>query len=404
MTLLALGALGKSILWEYLIVVIAVAAIFLVMPILFHLFPPRSQGIDGIGDAFAVAILGRIVMIILAFFLLLINPIRVLVKRWSEITAVSSVPGRIGYIVLILLPVLIALFFIFQVQISNWSFRRKYETGKGGYSKDPSEFRPVSEFYAELAKRGLTPTDEDRELQCRLNRPYGHRLTSGSLRYYYYPEAEFMAFEKEEFNDSATYNEFIPADSEKRAPVYIYNSILTKPSKDEDLRYAPIARYDDHTTIGPGRYPYSDDFYVEIKILFVDGAIYAPVGCSACWTVQRYEPFGEKMRGNRPYRVLLSESDKIVTYFKGKFYPDAGINDNGSRFEMSPNTAPGFLCDKYPVVNVGRLDRDAINRFAKELQDGVLKDVIEEHYRKQEEKARKAEEEEQKPEAKEEEE
>ena len=87
MTLLALGALGKSILWEYLIVVIAVAAIFLVMPILFRLFPPRSQGIDGIGDAFAVAILGRIVMIRR-------RPIRVDSDCTAIVASASVLPAR----------------------------------------------------------------------------------------------------------------------------------------------------------------------------------------------------------------------------------------------------------------------------------------------------------------------
>ena len=202
----------------------------------------------------------------------------------------------------------------------------------------------------------------------------------------YYPEATIMPLTEAEFHDDLSKNKILFPDSEENYPAYVYNAILLLPNDGSKLRYVPLARYDDFPCGKMSFRPHKEDYYIECKILCVDGNVYAIIGVSQSMDVR--ESFGQFLR---PCYMLLSETQKITTYYEGKYYPNGAIYNQCGGFEMLPNTReqsfgyPGKPVN-YPVRVVERVDLATINRIAAELQEGVLKESIEYHEAKRKER------------------
>ena len=170
----------------------------------------------------------------------------------------------------------------------------------------------------------------------------------------------------------------------KSFPVYIYNAILTLPSGDEKLQYAALGRFS-YGTYDYGNYrPELEDYYIECKILYVDGDIYAIIGID--------DSIGSYFDNNKthdryymyPYYMILSEKSSIKTYVRGRYHPKGAIEDDSSSFEMRANTLD--VDSKYPIKKVSKLNKNTINKVANELQNGILKKSIEEYHKGDKEK------------------
>ena len=260
--------------------------------------------------------------------------------------------------------------------IANLLYDAKYNTGKGSYAAKAETYRLPGEFYAELANRDLLFDEAtDGELLDRLNEKYAF---SEHSKYYFYTEGAMMAMGQSTFYDTINNKALVSKGSEGKAPYYVYNAILTMPSESEKLQYAPIARYDEQNYLSDNFCPFFEDCYVECKILYVDGDLYAIIGVS-----QSYDLKPESSMPEEPFVCILSEKESITTYVDGKYYPNGSIEDQGNSFEMRQNTKNrSTIFPNYPVRVVERLDRETINAVAAQLRDGLLKDKIDAHWSK----------------------
>ena len=379
----------KKIIIEYLIVILYLIFIFFIAPNLSKSMLGNNTGIDGIGQALAISILFRIVEYVIALIFFIIYPIRILISCKNEIKLIMPKIKRISCIIATIIPVLFSLLIILEVPITNTMYTLKYETGKNPYSVSQDNYRTAEDFQNDLTKRGLIFNENSNILLNKLNEKYKNEsgFQISNLKKYYYEEASLMALSKETFYDSKDNKDIITFNSSKKAPVYIYNAILTLPDKNEKLQYAAISRYDQQNYLNGNLYPYFEDYYIECKILYVDGDIYAIIGVSSSWDINRY--FDEHKSSskklfdyNQPYSVILSEKENITTFVNNKFYPNGAIENSGWTFEMIPNTNEKEWSSNYPIRKVDKLDVNTINSIAQELQDGVLKDSIEYHFKK----------------------
>ena len=367
-SILALTPLAKAILIEYVWVLVVVVLFFaLTFGGLLLIEKADKDSGSGFGGGLGIAIL--------------LVYVRIGVVIGTGIVAgIVNLIARIGVVVLIIFPMILLLGYLVGVffgrKIENHFFRKKYETGKDTYEKAPEEYRKTIEFYEALQERDLYCTEADKELMEKLNAPY----TIGNLlSKYYYTRGTIFAIEGETFKDNLSGNRWMAATSTERAPVFVYNAILTLPEPDGQLRYAPLARYEDET-YSPrtgNETPFFKDYYIECKIVCVDGDMYAIVGVGEAWTVHK------AFETVKPHFVILSETENIKTYCDGKYCPYGAVeNESCGQFVMHPNTnefdcgAP-FRPINYPVRVVERLDRAAIDRYAAELQQGVLAESIE---------------------------
>ena len=194
-----------------------------------------------------------------------------------------------------------------------------------------------------------------------------------------------LSSENERFYDSKDYNEVISFDSKKKAPGYIYNTILYLYDRNGELKYAPISRYEEHNYISMKPYPFFEDYYIELKILYVNEDIYAIIGVGQGYDIDKYfEEYRKKHNifYTNPYNMILSEKDSITTYYKGKYYPNGLIINSGDRFQMSPSTNKLNYLEYYKIRKVDKLNVETVNKIAKELQNNVLKDSIKYHFDK----------------------
>ena len=368
-------SLKKNLCFEYISILIILVVGYLLAPLWFDAALGDNTGLDGIGQALGLAIILRFGRILLAILFLLLNPIRILVKYRKELKGFTPALRKIGCITLAALPILASLLIILEIPISNLLYTLKYHTGKGAYAVKEENYRLPSEFREELTQRGLWFDEEAAKLLAELNSPFDY---NERFKEYYYSEATMMALSNGYFSDSVTYNEIISPDSSKGAPYYVYNAILTMPTKSEKLHYAPISRYDAHDSISLTNYPFFTDCYVECKILYVDGDLYAILGVGTSYDLKP-----EFSHPSKPFITILSEKDSITTYVDGKYYPYGAIQDQGGSFEMCPNTnEKGYTFSNYPIRKVDRVDADTINAIAAELQEGLLKEKIEAHWSK----------------------
>ena len=384
-SILALSPLGKAILIEYAWVFGIVLFFFAITFIGAFLLEKdeKGSGFSGNFGLVIILIFVRIGVVLAAgVYAGIVKPILIFVRHHSEIGRVSPLIARIGVVALISLPFLLILAYAIGVffgrKIENHFFRKKYETGKDTYEKAPEEYRKTIEFYEALQERDLYCTEADKELLEKLNQPYTIENLQSK---YFYTRGTIFAVEAETFKDNLSGNRWMAATSTERAPVFVYNAILTLPEPDGQLRYAPLARYEDEAYSPRTRNetPFFKDYYIECKIVCVDGDMYAIVGVGEAWTVH------EAFETVKPHFVILSETENIKTFCDGKYCPYGAVeNESRGQFVMHPNTnefdcgAP-FRPINYPVRVVERLDRAAIDRYAAELQQGVLAESIEEY-------------------------
>lgn len=369
-------SLRNSLILEYVLILVTIVIGYLWFPALVEKKTAANPGIDGIGNALAWIIIMRGTRAILAFLFLLVNPIRILIKYRKQFKQLAPVIRKIGLIVVTALPIVLSFFIIFEVAISNLLYTLKYETGKGAYTVREENYKLPGEFYEELDKRGLLYHDkQDQELLSRLNANYS---INEKFKDYYYTEGTMMAMSDSYFYDTSRNQVFVSKESTEKAPYYVYNAILTMPGENEDLHYAPFARYDEQSSISGTNYPFFKDCYVECKILYVDGDIYAIIG------VSQSSPLTPEFKvHDDPAYMILAEKKSITTFVDGKYYPYGAIKDERDTFEMRPNdNARSSIFPNYPVTAVDRLDVDSINNAAAQLREGILKDKIDAHWSK----------------------
>ena len=378
--------LKKKIINEYVFIFSSILITYILLPFLFDYILGDNTGIDGIGQALGIIIIWRILQYLVTFIFFVINPIRILITCRNELKNIDHKFQKIIRILITVFPILFSLLIILQVPIANFMYNLKYETGKNSYSLSYDEYKSPQDFQNELINRGLIYNENSESLLLQLNKKY----MIGMNKKYYYEEASLMPlFTKSDyFSDTKDYNDIITFYSSSKAPLYIYNAILTLPSQYEKLQYAAISRYAGHKYLSGSSYPFFEDYYIECKILFVDEDIYAIIGVGQSYDIERYYEEYEKCNMDNmydyPFYMILSEKETITTFYNGQYYPDGAIENAGDKFEMSPNTNEKTWADhkNYPVRKVDRLDIDTINTIAKELQNGILKDSIEYHFSK----------------------
>ena len=358
--------LTKNVLVEYVLIILALVVGYVLLPKWMEVWIGDNKGLDGLGNAMALVILVRIGRGILAFLFLLANPVRILIQFRKELKEMAPKLKRWGSRTLVAFPILVSLLILFSVPLSNLSFDMKYRWNSRSYSVKEEDYKTAEEFREELSQRGLLFGEDDEKLLQRLNEKYGY--IPDRIKYYYYTEATMMALSNETFYDTIANKTIIDADSSLRAPYYVYNAILTKPSPGEKFQYAPIGRYDQQNYLSDNFCPFFEDSYVECKIMYVDGDLYAIIGVSEGYYIGKNFDIYDK-----PYYMILTEKDEITTYADGKYCPNGAIENEGWQFTMAPNTTAKFWVKYYPVRKVDRLDVDAINAVAEELQNGVLK-------------------------------
>lgn len=315
--------------------------------------------------------------IVLAGLFLAANPIRIMIKHGQELAGIMPIGKRIGTYLLVGFPIPFSLIFIFRRHVEEILFHWLYETGKNGYEVASANYKDPQEFKEELVKRQLYFTEEDRDLLNDLNQKYDVDRVRRHQEEYYSP-AKMQGLEEEQ--DDVNYKNVIEPGDGRRVPAYLYNSILVLPQKGGKLQYAPIARYTMGSSYG-GEVdkPFHQDYYIECKILFIDGHVYAMIGVGESRCIQ--ECFEEH---HRPFYVLLSEEEKITTFFKGKYYPDGAFAHGFEHvypLRMQPNTRLQKRGNPlrpilYPVRKVDRVDLDTINAVAEELQSVILKESV----------------------------
>ena len=80
--------------------------------------------------------------------------------------------------------------------------------------------------------------------------------------------------------------------------------------------------------------------------------------------------------------MILSERGTITTFFNNKYYPDGAIINRRGSFEMTPNNNERIWTEYYNIRKVDKLDVFTLNKIARELQDGILKESIDYHFDK----------------------
>lgn len=373
--------LKKKLIYQYLYMLLTVVILVISLPLLFNFMMGDNTGIDGIGQAFVVRAILNILKYIVIIIVFIVNPIRILISYKNHSQEILSKAKKVKYIILTILPMLLSLLILLEGPISDYMYHIKYNTGKNAYTVNSDEYKTPKDFERELDKRGFVYNSKP--VLSRLNSKYTD--IDEEFSKYYYEEASVMPLftQSDSFYDSTDYNDIITFDSDTKAPAYIYNTILYLYDQNEDLQYAPVSRYEDHNYIVGSSYPFYQDYYIECKILYVDDDIYAIIGVGQNHNTNQY--FADKREDYRsscdyPYYMILSEKDNITTFFEGKYYPDGAIDNNGERFEMRPNTNESSWLELYPVRKVDELNIITLNKVAKELQEGVLKDSIEYHF------------------------
>ena len=369
----------RNIILEY---VIPVCAIILVRLAAFLIANKSGQkGIDGIGNALGIVLIMRILIAVIALIFLIINPIRILVTYRQELAGIVPTLRRVLSIVLIGVPILVSLPVILEVPISNFLYNRKYATGKGAYKAVEANYKLPRDFRDELISRGLYLTDEAETQRRELNNKFAGYIPD-KFDEYYYAKATMMPIGDDTFYDTPNNKEILDPDSaEKRYPAYIYNAVLLAKDKHDSLSYVPFARYNDTGWLSGKDYPFFEDYYIECKILYVDGDLYAVIGVSESYDVEKsFETF------DRPFYVILAEKENITTFVDGKYYPYGAIGNEGWRFEMHPNTTEhpytSYTPANYPVRKVDRVDAETVNKVAAELQNGILSENARMHFEK----------------------
>ena len=369
----------KEILVEYALVIPCFLFIWFLMPraLVYIEKKDKSEEFERLFRAIMYWILYIAIVSILLLLFFVGNPIRILIRFRQEFKAILPTTQRYTAYFVTVLPIPLSLLVIFEFNIKYLMYEKKYYSGKNAYVVQPSQYKTPQQFIQELEDRGLYYQKEHKKQLKGLNLKFGRSLEGDSADYY--TSGTMMSFRF--FEDSYTRHRFIKPDSKNSEPAYIYNGILILDEQDVKLKYAPIGRYmmNGCGKIGNENKPYYKDYYIECKILMIDGHVYAIIGTGESRHVEQSFPENE-----RPFYVLLSEEDQVTTFYRKKFYPDGSIEVRYAevrRLSMIPNTkenkSDGYWTSRFPVRKVERIDKNTIDAVALELANGVLKESIE---------------------------
>ena len=376
----------KEIIIEYALIIATILITIFAYPYLYDFMVGDNTGLDGIGQALGVVIILRVAKYIAMLIFGIINPIRILIVDRHEMKELTSIFKKILCIFIILLPIGIALLTIFENNISNYQYEKTYMSGDSEYTVSEEKYKLPSDFYKELEKRGLAYNENTAVLRDKLNADhdcvnYKH-INGNMITQKCYEKSTMVGVKDDHYYDSNDKEEISDMNNDV-APVYIYNAILTLPSEEENLQYAALGRYS-YNSDDYGDYKSTfKDIYIECKIMYVNGDIYAIIGLGESYSVEKdfindgSRPWYDT---NYPYNMIISEKENITTYYKDKYYSNGAIRNESNSYEMAPNTNTEYWMTNFPVRKVDRLDINSINKIAKELQEGTLKDTIEKHF------------------------
>lgn len=376
--------LKNKIIWEYLYIIFMISTLYFLLPFLFDYMIGDNAGIDGIGQALGIVIILRILIYILTIIFMVINPIKILITYKNEIKEIFPKIKKVICIITITIPILFSLLKLFEIPILNLMFHLKYETGKNSYTVSPENYKLPIDFYNELKERNLLYNEDTNILMNRLNSNHDciNYIHDGNniIPQKCYAKSTMTGISSESYYDNIS-NDNITDMYQNSFPVYMYNAILTLPNKNEKMQYAALGRFS-YNSDDYGEYKaFYNDYYIECKILYVDGNIYALIGLGQSYDVRKYNSKIDDATFNYNYafNMILTEKDTITTFVDGKYYPNGAIENSGNSYEMRPNTNVLYT-SHYPVRKVERLDIYTINNIASELQDDILKKSIESHF------------------------
>lgn len=347
-----------------------------------------NTGLDSIGQALGVVIILRLFKYAIVLATGIIYPIVIMILYFKSLYRKSiSKLKSIIYIILIIIPIIISLSTVFEVQISNFMYDMKYESSTSTYTVKKEDYKSTKDFYNELKKRDLLYSDETKILEDKLNSDHDCRNYVSGEPGKCYRESAMFGIDKDYFYDDPSKEDII--DLDVKYPYYIYNAILTLPEENGNLEYAALGRYSYNASDYGDYNSYFKDFYIECKILYVDGQMYAIIGISENYNLRKfydtllddtYEKRDYSNFDDTPYYMILSEKDTITTFYNGKYHSNGAISVAWKNFEMAPNTNGVYLYNSYPIRKVDKLDKKTINKIAKELQEDILKEPIKYHY------------------------
>lgn len=345
-----------------------------------------NTGIDGIGPAIVIILILRVIRYVILFIAGIILPIiYCIVYNKNKETSVSK---RIICSIAILFPIIISLLPVCSLLIGNVKYEKEYNTSSSSYIVKPEDYKKPIEFYNELENRGLLFDTTTEELMNKLNADndcinFKSDKYGNIIKQKCYVEATMAGIDKSYYYDSIDNGEINNLYDEKY-PVYIYNSILTLPGKDDNLQYAAIGRFSYNSSDYGNHRAFFEDYYIECKIMYVDGNIYAIIGVSEAYDIERYffenDPDYKHMGYVEPHYMIISEKSNITTYVNGKYHSKGAIKVGYNNFEMKLNTAHLSYESNYTIKEVNKLDKATLDNVAHELQDSVLKDSIEAHF------------------------
>lgn len=365
--------LQKRITIEYCLL-IGVFLIDIGLPYL-ALFLTSETGIDGIGKALAIGILLRGFKIVFTFFALIVYPIIILVTRKSTYKENTPFDKKKAHVMLIIFPMLFAIPIVFQVPISNLMYYLKYEIGTGATKVEEKNYKTAKEFYDELESRGFIY-----DSTFNINRMNKKHNFNSSFPNYYYMKPQIIGLETNTYTDTITYNNFVEDYKKDKYPVYVYNTVLYY-DVNNTLEYENASRFSEFEYLSSTNYPFYNDYYLEVHFVYVNGDMYAIVGLESSYPVsssfETNYTSGEFY--TKPYQVILTENDKITTFYEGKYYTDGSIKNEGNTFTMKPNKNKASYEELFKVRKVEHLDRPTLDNYGKELIDGVLKKSVKDY-------------------------
>ena len=215
--------LSKELAIEYVLAVATGLLILVVIPLAAESYlDGRPSGLDNIGEALAIVLAARAAYTLLTLAFLIVNPLRVFITQRKYINSRYEGFTKALKYIMILLPIIPALFVVFRIPISNALYDLKYNYSPDG--RTVSEYKTAKDFEKELEKRGLLNNDNTARLVQQLNKKY----EPGSLNspQYYYEEPKLTAISDNTVYTESTNAKVITFDSTTTAP--IYNTLNTR--------------------------------------------------------------------------------------------------------------------------------------------------------------------------------
>jgi len=283
--------LKNKIIWEYLYIIFTILTLYFLLPFLYIYMIGDNTGIDGVGQALVALIILRILTYILTIIFMVVNPIRILITYKNEIKVIFPKIKKVICILIITIPIFFSLLKLLEVPISNFMYYLKYETGKDEYTVAPKNYKLPIEFYNKLKERNLLYNENTEILMNRLNGNNdcinyihdGNKIIPQKC----YAKSTMIGITSETYYDNIT-NNIITDMHQNSFPVYMYNAILTLPSKNEKMQYAALGRFSYNSDDYGDYSAFFNDYYIECKILYVDGDIYALIAPEQNYFEQKY--------------------------------------------------------------------------------------------------------------------